>query len=143
MASSDDLTTVEMVPPTEKTRRSTCPNTPSRRLPFNHAEGGPERGRWDHRRLDRPLLRGRFEDDEIREDRHYDMPEDLRQHLEVLNWLRERVAELLDAIDHFGGYFPTDGEVGQATFWWSSMKAKRLKTPCPYPRQLTSSRRTR
>ena len=89
------------------------------------------------------LLNGRFEDDEIREDRHYDMPEDLRPHLEVLNWLRERVAELLDAIDNFGGYFPTDGEVGQATFWWSSIKAKRLKTPCPYPRQLTSSRRTR
>ena len=57
------------------------------------------------------LLNGWFEDNETREDRHYDMPEDLRPHLEVLGRLRERVSDLLDAIDNFGGYFPTDGEV--------------------------------
>ena len=57
------------------------------------------------------LLDGRFEDDETGEDRHYDMPEDLRPHLEVLGRLRERVSDLLDAIDNFRDYFPTDGEV--------------------------------
>ena len=62
------------------------------------------------------LLDGRFEDDETGEDRHYDMPEDLRPHLEVLGGLRERVADLLDAIDNFGGYFPTDGEVKDGDF---------------------------
>ena len=62
------------------------------------------------------LLNGRFEDDETGEDRHYDMPEDLRPHLEVVGGLRERVADLLDAIDNFGGYFPTDGEVEDGDF---------------------------
>ena len=57
------------------------------------------------------LLNGWFEDNETGEDRRYDMPEDLRPHLEVLGGLRERVSDLLDAIDNFGGYFPTDGEV--------------------------------
>ena len=62
------------------------------------------------------LLNGWFEDNETREDRHYDMPEDLRPHLEVLGGLRERVSDLLDAIDNFGGYFPTDGEVKDGDF---------------------------
>ena len=62
------------------------------------------------------LLNGWFEDDESGEDRHYDMPEDLRAHLEVLGGLRERVADLLDAIDDFGDYFPTDGEVKDGDF---------------------------
>ena len=62
------------------------------------------------------LLNGQFEDDETGEDRHYAMPVELRPHLEVLNSLRERVAELLDAIDNFGGYFPTDGEVAEGHF---------------------------
>ena len=62
------------------------------------------------------LLDGRFEDDETGEDRQYDMPEDLRPHLEVLGGLRERVADLLDAVDNFGGYFPTDGEVKDGDF---------------------------
>ena len=62
------------------------------------------------------LLNGRFEDDETGEDRHYDMPEDLRPHLEVLGGLREQTADLLDAIDNFGGYFPTDGEVKDGDF---------------------------
>ena len=62
------------------------------------------------------LLHGWFEDNETGEDRHYDMPEDLRPHLEVLGGLRERVSDLLDAIDNFGGYFPTDGEVKDGDF---------------------------
>ena len=62
------------------------------------------------------LLNGWFEDNETGEDRHYDMPEDLRPHLEVLGGLRERVSDLLDAIDNFGGYFPTDGEVKDGDF---------------------------
>ena len=62
------------------------------------------------------LLNGRFEDNETGEDRHYDMPEDLRPHLEVLGGLRKRVSDLLDAIDNFGGYFPTDGEVKDGDF---------------------------
>ena len=57
------------------------------------------------------LLNGWFEDNETGEDRRYDMPEDLRPHLEVLGGMKERVAELVGAIDNFGGYFPTDGEV--------------------------------
>ena len=62
------------------------------------------------------LLNGRFEDDETGEDRHYDMPEDLRPHLEVLGGLREQTAHLLDAIDNFAGYFSTDGEVKDGDF---------------------------
>ena len=62
------------------------------------------------------LLDGRFEDDETGEDRQYDMPEDLRPHLEVLGGMKQRVADLLDAIDNFGGYFPTDGEVEDGDF---------------------------
>ena len=62
------------------------------------------------------LLNGWFEDNETGEDRHYDMPEDLRPHLEVLGGLRQRVSDLLDAIDNFGGYFPTDGEVKDGDF---------------------------
>ena len=57
------------------------------------------------------LLDGRFEDDDPGEDRQYDMPEDLRPHLEVLGGMKDRVERLVDAIDNFGGYFPTDGEV--------------------------------
>ena len=60
------------------------------------------------------LLNGWFEDNATREDRHYDMPEDLRPHLEVLGAMRGRVAELVGAVDNFGGYFPTDGEVEDA-----------------------------
>lgn len=62
------------------------------------------------------LLDGWFEDDATGEDRHYDMPEDLRPHLEVLGAMKERVADLVGAIDNFGGYFPTDGEVEDANF---------------------------
>ena len=62
------------------------------------------------------LLNGWFEDNETGEDRRYDMPEDLRPHLEVLGGLRERVSDLLDAIDNFGGYFPMDGEVKDGDF---------------------------
>ena len=62
------------------------------------------------------LLDGRFEDDETGEDRQYDMPKDLRPHLEVLGGMKQRVADLLDAIDNFGGYFPTDGEVEDGDF---------------------------
>ena len=62
------------------------------------------------------LLVGQFEDDETREVRHHEMPGELRPHLEVLGGLREPVAELLDAIDNFGGYFPTDGEVAEGDF---------------------------
>ena len=62
------------------------------------------------------LLDGRFEDDETREDRQYDMPEDLRPHLEVLGGMKDRVERLVDAIDNFGGYFPTDGEVKDDDF---------------------------
>ena len=61
-------------------------------------------------------MNGWFEDNETGEDRHYDMPEDLRPHLEVLGGFRERVSDLLDAIDNFGGYFPTDGEVKDGDF---------------------------
>ena len=57
------------------------------------------------------LLDGMLEDPETREDRRYDMPEDLRPHLEALGGLRERVPNVLDAIDNFAGYFPTEGEV--------------------------------
>ena len=56
------------------------------------------------------LLNGCLEDPKTREDRHYDMPEELRPHLEVLGGMRERVSSVLDAIDNFGDYFPTDGE---------------------------------
>ena len=62
------------------------------------------------------LLNGWSEDPETREDRHYDMPEELRPHLEVLSDLRQRVSTLLGAIDNFGGYFPTDGEVEDGDF---------------------------
>ena len=62
------------------------------------------------------LLDGRFEDDETREGRQYDMPEDLRPHLEVLGGMKDRVERLVDAIDNFGGYFPTDGEVKDDDF---------------------------
>ena len=62
------------------------------------------------------LLDGRFEDDETGEDRQYDMPEDLRPHLEVLGAMKDRVERLVDAIDNFGGYFPTDGEVKDGDF---------------------------
>ena len=62
------------------------------------------------------LLNGWFEDNETGEDRQYDMPEDLRPHLEVLGGMKQRVADLLDAIDNFGGYFPTDGEVKDGDF---------------------------
>ena len=40
------------------------------------------------------LLDGRFEDDETGEDRQYDMPEDLRPHLEVLGAMKDRVERL-------------------------------------------------
>ena len=62
------------------------------------------------------LLDGRFEDDETGEDRQYDMPEDLRPHLEVLGAMKDRVEPLVDAIDNFGGYFPADGEVKDGDF---------------------------
>ena len=62
------------------------------------------------------LLNGWFEDDETGENRHCDVPEELWAHLGVLGGLRERVAELLDAIDNFGGYFPTNGEVEEGDF---------------------------
>ena len=62
------------------------------------------------------LLHGWFEDDDTGENRHYEMPDELRPHLEVLGELHERVAELLGAIDNFGGYFPTDGEVAEGDF---------------------------
>ena len=62
------------------------------------------------------LLNGWFEDDETGEDRHYDMPEELRPHLEVLGGVRDRVSGLMDAIDNFAGYFPTEGEVGDGDF---------------------------
>ena len=62
------------------------------------------------------LLDGRFEDDETREERQYDMPEDLRPHLEVLGGMKDRVERLVDAIDNFGGYFPTDDEVKDGDF---------------------------
>ena len=62
------------------------------------------------------LLDGRFEDDETGEDRQYDMPEDLRPHLEALGAMKDRVERLVDAIDNFGGYFPTDGEVEDGDF---------------------------
>ncbi len=57
------------------------------------------------------LLDGRLEDAETREDRRYDMPEDLRPYLGVLGGLRDRVSNVLDAIDNFARYFPTEGEV--------------------------------
>ena len=62
------------------------------------------------------LRHGWFEDDETGEDRHYEMPDELRPHLEVLGGVQERVAELLGALDNFGGYFPTDGEVSEGDF---------------------------
>ena len=62
------------------------------------------------------LLNGWFEDNETRENRHYDMPDDLRPYLEVLGGMKERVAGLVDAIDNFGGYFPADGEVNDCDF---------------------------
>ncbi len=62
------------------------------------------------------LLNGWFEDNETGEDRRYEMPEDLRPHLEVLGGMRERVAELLDAIDNFAGYFPTEGKAEDGDF---------------------------
>ena len=62
------------------------------------------------------LHHGWFEDDETGEDRHYEMPDELRPHLEVLGGVQERVAELLGALDNFGGYFPTDGEVSEGDF---------------------------
>ena len=62
------------------------------------------------------LLHGWFEDDETGEDRHYEMPDELRPHLEVLGGVQERVAQLLGALDNFGGYFPTDGEVSEGDF---------------------------
>ena len=62
------------------------------------------------------LLNGWFEDDETGEDRQYDLPEDLRPHLEVLGAMKDRVERLVDAIDNFGGYFPTDGEVEDGDF---------------------------
>jgi hypothetical protein len=61
-------------------------------------------------------LNGWLEDPETREDRHYDIPEELRPHVEVLSGLRQRVSNLLGAIDNFGGYFPTDGEVEDGDF---------------------------
>ena len=66
---------------------------------------------WADRVLDRW-----FEDPESREDRRYDIPEELRPHLEFLGGLRERLSDLLDAIDNFAGYFPVDGEVKDADF---------------------------
>ena len=62
------------------------------------------------------LLNGRFEDDETGEDRHYAMPDELRPHLEVLGGMRERVSDLMDAIDDFAGYFPTEGEADDRDF---------------------------
>ena len=62
------------------------------------------------------LLNGRFEDPETGEDRHYAMPAELRPHLEVLGGMRERVSDLVDAIDNFAGYFPTEGEVDDHDF---------------------------
>lgn len=62
------------------------------------------------------LLNGWFEDNETGEDRHYEMPDELQPHLEVLGKMRERVSDLMDAIDNFAGYFPTDGEVEDGDF---------------------------
>ena len=62
------------------------------------------------------LLDGRFEDPETGDDRHYDMPGELRPHLEVLGGVRDRVSNLLDTIDNFGGYFPAEGDVDNADF---------------------------
>ena len=62
------------------------------------------------------LLHGRFEDVETGEDRRYEMPEDLRPHLEVLGGMRERVSDLMDAIDSFAGYFPEEGHVVDPDF---------------------------
>ena len=62
------------------------------------------------------LLDGRFEDDETGEDRQYDMPADLRPHLEAMGAMKDRVERLVDAVDNFGGYFPTDGEVKDGDF---------------------------
>lgn len=62
------------------------------------------------------LLNGSFEDDETGEDRRYEMPEDLRPHLEVLGGMRERVSSLVEAIDNFAGYFPMEGDVRDPNF---------------------------
>lgn len=62
------------------------------------------------------LLIGWFEDDETGERRLYEMPEDLEPHLEVLGGMRERVSDLMDAIDSFAGYFPTEGDVVDPDF---------------------------
>ena len=66
---------------------------------------------WAGRVLDRWL-----EHPENREDRRYDMPKELRPHLEALCGLRERVSGLLSAIDNFAGYFPMDGGVKDPDF---------------------------
>ena len=66
---------------------------------------------WAGRVLDRCL-----EDPESPENRRYDMPKELRAHLEAVGGLRERVSDLLDAIDDFAGYFPMDGGVKDADF---------------------------
>ena len=66
---------------------------------------------WVGRLLDRW-----FVDPESPEDWRYDMHKELRPHLEALDGLRERVSDLLDAIDNFAGYFPMDGEVKDADF---------------------------
>ena len=57
-----------------------------------------------------------MEDPESPENRRYDMPKELRAHLEAVGGLRERVSDLLDAIDNFAGYFPMDGGVKDADF---------------------------
>ena len=62
------------------------------------------------------LLSGEFEDPETGEERHCAMPDELRPHLEVLGRMRERVSDLVDAIDNFAGYFPTEGEVEEGNF---------------------------
>ena len=62
------------------------------------------------------LLSGEFEDSETGEDRHYAIPDELRPHLEVLGGMREGVSDLMDAIDNFAGYFPTEGEADDRDF---------------------------
>ena len=62
------------------------------------------------------LLNGQFEDRWTGENRRYEMPEELRPHLEVLGGMRERVSSLVDAIDNFAGYFPAEGGMRDRDF---------------------------